>query len=311
MIRFLLHRAALAVVTLWLLSVVTFLMGAMAPGGPVEVLLGQHANPQAAAQLRREFGLDQPLHVRYGRWLADSLRGDFGKSFRDRQPVGRTLKERYPITARLALMAGACSLLVGVPLGLLAALRPGSWLDRLATTVALAGVSIPAFVVLPLLVLLFSLRLRWFPVTYEGQWWHLVLPAIALGTRPAALTARMTRASFLETLGQDYVRTARAKGLSWVRTVVRHAGKNAALPILTVLGTSVGYMLGGSFVVETLFGIPGIGHLSIDAISQRDYPMLQAVVLLAAAVFILVNLVVDLLYGALDPRLRVAAEVKH
>jgi peptide/nickel transport system permease protein len=305
-LRFLLQRAALALVTLWLLSVVTFALGAMAPGGPVEVLLGQHADPAAAAQLRKDFGLDQPLYVQYGRWVSGFVRGDFGTSYRDRQPVRRTLQERYPITARLALMGGFFALCAGVPLGLVAAVRAGTWIDRVATTTALAGVSIPAFVLLPLLVLLFSLRLRWFPVTYEGEWWHLILPAVALGARPAALVARMTRASFLESLGQDYVRTARAKGAGWVRTVVAHAGKNALIPILTVLGTSVGYMLGGSFVVETVFGIPGVGGMSVTSISERDYPVIQAVTLLAAAVFIGVNLLVDLLYGLLDPRLRAA-----
>jgi peptide/nickel transport system permease protein/oligopeptide transport system permease protein len=307
MIRFLLHRAALAIVTLWALSVVTFLMGALAPGGPVEIMLGQHASPDEAARLKREFGLDRPLPVRYADWIADAMRGDFGVSYRDRHPVAATLAERYPITVRLGLMAAAFALVAGVPLGLAAALRPGSWLDRLATTVVLTGVSVPAFVVLPLLVLLFALRLRWFPVTYDGQWWHLILPAVALGVRPAALVARMTRASLLEALSQDYVRTARAKGVSWLRTVLRHAGKNAVIPVLTVFATSTGYMLGGSFVVETIFGVPGVGGISVTAINERDYPMIQAVVLLAAAVFIGINLLVDIVYGFIDPRLRVAA----
>jgi len=303
---FILQRCAFAVATLWLLSVITFSMGAMAPGGPVEVMLGQHADPASVARLKKEFGLDQPLPVQYGRWISGFVRGDLGTSYRFREPIGPMLRERYPITVRLALTAGAFAVLVGAPLGLAAALRAGSWVDRLATTTALTGVSIPAFVLLPLLVLLFSLQLRWTPVTYEGEWWHLALPAVALGSRPAALVARMTRASFLETLGQDYIRTARAKGLSWGRTVLTHAAKNAVIPVLTVLGTSVGYMLGGSFVVETLFGIPGIGDISVSSIPARDYPMIQAVTLLAAAVFIGVNLLVDILYGFLDPRLRVA-----
>lgn len=307
MIKFLFRRVAWAVFTLWLLSLITFLMGALAPGGPAEVILGQHANPQLIAEFNRARGLDQPLHVQYGRWLGGVLRGDLGVSFKDNQPIAATLQARYPITVRLALLAGVYALLVGVPLGLVAALRPGSWVDRLATTLALTGVSVPAFVLLPLLVLIFSLRLRWFPVTYNDQWWHLLLPAIALGTRPSAMVARMTRASFLEALAQDYVRTARAKGLGWVRTVTRHAGKNAMIPILTVFGTSVGYLLGGSFVVETIFGVPGIGAISVDAIPARDYPMIQAVALLAAAVFIAVNLLVDLLYGLIDPRLRATA----
>ena len=307
MIRFLLQRTVLALGTLLALSLITFLLGALAPGGPAEVVLGQHADPQLIAQFKRERGLDQPLYVQYGRWLGGAVRGDLGISFRDNQPVGRTLLARYPVTARLALTAALYALVVGVSLGIIAALRPDSWLDRLATSLALTGVSLPAFVLLPLLVLVFSLRLHWFPVTYNDQWWHLLLPAVALGTRPAALVARMTRASFLEALGQDYVRTARAKGLDWGKTVLRHAGKNALVPVLTVFGTGVGYLLGGSFVVETIFGIPGIGAISVDAIPARDYPMIQAVTLLAAAVFIGVNLLVDLLYGFLDPRLRSTA----
>lgn len=307
MIRFLWRRTVLAVGTLWVLSLITFLLGALAPGGPAEVVLGQHADPQMIAQFKQERGLDQPLYVQYGRWLGGAVRGDLGISFKDNQPIVKTLTARYPITVRLALTAALYALVVGVFLGILAALRPDSWLDRLATTLALTGVSLPPFVLLPLLVFVFSLRLHWFPVTYNDQWWHLLLPAVALGTRPAALVARMTRASFLEALGQDYVRTARAKGLGWGKTVLRHAGKNALVPVLTVFGTGVGYLLGGSFVVETIFGIPGIGAISVEAIPARDYPMIQAVTLLAAAVFIGVNLLVDLLYGFLDPRLRSAA----
>jgi ABC-type dipeptide/oligopeptide/nickel transport system permease component len=306
-IRFLLQRLLWAVATLWVLSIVTFVLGALAPGDPVEARLGQHASPEVLAQARREYGLDQPLPVQYGRWLWNFVRGDMGVSYRFREPVAARLATGYPITAALALLGGGVALLVGLPLGLLAALKQGSWLDRLATTAALTGVSVPAFVALPLLVMLFSLRLKWFPVTYEREWWHLLLPALALGLRPAALVARMTRAAFLEALGHDYVRTARAKGLGWGRTVLRHAGKNAAIPVLTVLGSSVGYMLGGSFVVETLFAVPGIGGISISSIQERDYPMIQAVTLLAAGVFIGVNLLVDILYGFLDPRLRVAA----
>ena len=308
LLQFLAKRLLYALATLWVLSLIVFLMGAMAPGGPVERKLGQHASQEAVDRLKRQYGLDRPLPEQYGRWLAGYVRGDFGTSFSTDEPVRRLLVQRYPVTVRLGLIAAAIAVLIGVPLGLTAALRSGTWVDRLSTTLSLVGVSTPAFVILPLLVFAFSLRLGWFPVTYDRQWWHLLLPALALGARPSALIARMTRASFLEALGQDYVRTARAKGLSWPATVLRHAGKNAVLPILTVLGTSVGYMLGGSFVVETIFGVPGIGGLSITAISDRDFPMLQAVTLLGAAVFICVNLLVDLLYGLFDPRLRVAAE---
>jgi ABC-type dipeptide/oligopeptide/nickel transport system permease component len=300
LIRFLAQRLGLALLTLWLLSVVTFLLGASAPGGPAEVVLGQRATAEAVAAFNRERGLDQPLPVQYGRWVWAFARGDLGTSLIRDEAIAETLRDRYPLTARLAGLAALMAVSLGVPFGFVAAVRPGSWLDRVATTTVLAGVSVPAFVVLPLLVMLFSLRLGWFPVTYDGEWWHLLLPAAALATRPAALIARMTRAAFLETLGQDYIRTARAKGL------LRHAGRNAFVPVLTVFGTSVGYLLGGSFVVETLFGVPGVGGISVTSISERDYPMIQAVTLLGAALFICVNLAVDLLYGIFDPRLRVA-----
>lgn len=306
MIRFLAQRLGLAVITLVLLSLVTFVLGALAPGGPAEVKLGQRATAEAIAAFNRQQGLDRPLPERYLKWAGNFVRGDWGVSLVRDEPIAETLRERYPLTATLAAFAGGLAVLVGIPLGFIAALKPGSWLDRAATTTALTGVSVPSFVILPLLVLFFALRLDWFPATYEREWWHLLLPAIALAARPSALIARMTRASFLETLGQDYVRTARAKGVSWLGTLVRHAGRNALIPILTVLGTSVGYMLGGSFVVETIFAVPGVGEISVKSIAERDYPMIQAVTLLAAAVFIGVNLLVDLLYGFIDPRLRAA-----
>jgi len=306
-IRFLAQRLALALATLVALSMVTFALGALAPGGPAEVVLGQRATAEAVAAFNRERGLDRPLPVQYARWIGAFVRGDMGKSLVRDEAIAETLRDRYPVTARLAGLAALAAACLGVPFGFLAALRPGSWLDRLATTTVLAGVSVPAFVVLPLLVMLFSLRLQWFPVTYDGEWWHLLLPAFALATRPAAILARMTRASFLETLSQDYVRTARAKGLAWSTTILRHAARNAFVPVLTVFGTSAGYLLGGSFVVETLFGVPGVGGISVTSISERDYPMIQAVTLLGATVFIAINLLVDLLYGLFDPRLRVAA----
>ncbi len=308
MIRFLLRRLGMALATLLVLSLVTFLLGAMAPGDPVQLLLGEKASPARANALRRQLRLDAPILVRYADWLGRFVQGDFGVSFARRgEKVAPSILRRYPVTLQLALFAAGIAVAVGLPLGLVAALNRETWIDRAATITALMGISIPSFVSLPLLVLVFALNLRWFPVTYEQQPWQLLLPALALGLRPAALIARMTRASFIETLGQDYVRTARAKGLAWGPTILRHAGKNAVIPILTVLGTSVGYLLGGSFVVESIFGIPGVGQLSVLAISGRDYPVIQAVTLLGAGAFISVNLLVDLLYGFLDPRLRAAS----
>ncbi len=306
MLAFLLRRLAAAAVTLLALSMVTFGLGALAPGSPVDALLGEKADPHKVAVLRKQFHLDDPLPVRYAAWLGGCLRGDFGTSFARREPVGPAIVRRYPVTVRLGLLAALLAVLIGCPMGALCAVRAGTWIDRLGITLSLTGVSVPTFVSLPILVLIFSLGLRWFPVTYDNQDWQLLLPALALGARPAALLSRMTRLSLIEALSQDYVRTARAKGLSWATTLIRHAGKNALIPVLTVLGTSVGYLLGGSFVVESLFGIPGVGELSVSSIPARDYPVIQAVTLLGATVFIVINLLVDLLYGTLDPRLRAA-----
>lgn len=289
-----------------MLTSITFFLGHLAPGSPVDIKLGQHADPETRRRLEHEYGLDLPLHQQYWRYLSGAVRGDFGESFRFNRPVTDILRERFPETAKLALTALALAVLAGIPLGVIAAANQDGWLDRAAVGSALLGVSVPSFVLGPLLILIFAQWLGWVPVAYGGEWKHLILPAMALGARPGALIARLTRASVLEALRQDYVRTARAKGASWARALLWHAGRNAALPVLTVIGTSFGYLLGGSFVVETIFSINGVGHISIAAVHFRDYSLLQAVTLLAAATFVLVNLLVDLTYGILDPRLRAA-----
>ena len=292
--------------TLWLLTSVTFLLGHLAPGSPVDIILGQHSAPETRRQLEREYGLDQPLPRQYWRYLSGVARGDFGESFRYRRPVRAVIRERYPETLKLAVTAMVLAVLLGAPLGLLAAVKQHGWADRLAVGTALIGVSLPTFVIGPLLILIFAQWLGWVPVAYGGRWAELLLPALTLGARPAALIARLTRASFVDALRQDYVRTARAKGAGAARALLAHAGRNALLPVLTVIGTSFGYLLSGSFVVETIFAVQGLGFISIASIGFRDYPVIQAVTLLAAAVFIAVNLLVDLAYGILDPRLRVA-----
>jgi peptide/nickel transport system permease protein len=307
MLRFILARLALLIPTLLLLALVTFFLGYLSPSDPIEIMLGQHANPEAAARLRHEYGLDRPPLVQFGSYVAGALRGDLGRSYFDQKPVTETLARGFPATLALGLVATVIAVLVGVPLGVLAAARQDTWIDRASMSLALVGVSVPAFVIGPLLIYIVAQQLRLLPVAQWGAPQDLLLPALTLGIRPAALIARLTRASMLDSLRQDYVRTAYAKGLAAPRVILLHAFKNALIPTLTVIGTATGYMLGGSFVVETIFRVPGIGYRSIEAISQRDYPVIQGTTLLLATVFVLINLVVDLLYGALDPRIRYEA----
>ena len=307
MLRFVLGRLALVPPTLLLLALVTFFLGYLSPSDPIEIMLGQHAKAVTAARLRHQYGLDRPPLLQFGSYLAGALHGDLGRSYYDQKPVIQTLAQGFPATLELGLAAIVIAVLIGVPLGLLAAARQDTWIDRASMSLALVGVSVPAFVIGPLLIYILATRMRLLPVAEWGTFQDLLLPALTLGRRPAALIARLTRASMLDSLRQDYVRTAFAKGLSRPRVLLLHAFKNAAIPTLTVIGTSVGYMLGGSFVVETIFRVPGIGYQSIEAISRRDYPIIQGTTLLLAAVFVFVNLVVDLLYGVFDPRIRYAA----
>jgi peptide/nickel transport system permease protein len=304
-LNYVLRRLAVAVPTVLVLSALVFFLGLLAPADPVTIMLGQHADPASSARLRREFGLDQPAYIQYGRYLWNAVRyGDLGRSYVDRAPVTRILAKLYPASLQLAGFAMLFAVVVGVPLGLLAAARRDSWADRLLVALSVIGLSVPSFVLGPVLILVFALQLGWFPVAFGGRPVDFVLPAIALGSRPASLIARMTRASMLEALRGDYVRTALAKGLRRRTVLLRHAFRNALIPILTVAGVSTGYLLTGSFVVETVFGIPGIGRLSILSIKNYDYPMIQAVTLLGAVGFVGINLAVDVLYGFIDPRIR-------
>jgi peptide/nickel transport system permease protein len=301
------RRLLLALPTLFLLSALTFFLGLMAPSDPITILLGQHANEGDRQRLRHEYGLDRPPLVQYGDYVWHALHGDFGRSYQTRQPVTGMLAELYPATATLAGYAMLYAAALGVPLGFLAAARQNRREDRLSVALSLLGLSVPAFVLGPVLILIFAVWLRWLPVAYAGDPIGYLLPAITLGSRPAALIARMTRAGMVEALRQDYVRTALAKGVSRGRVLIRHALRNALIPIVTVIGTSAGYLMGGSFVVETIFGIRGIGGYSIESIKNYDYPLIQAVTLLGAVAFVSINLLVDILYGFIDPRIRTAA----
>jgi len=294
-----------------ILSIGVFLMLHLTPGDPVQIMLGQDADPQSIAALRAELGLDQPLPIQYARWAANALRGDLGRSIRTNQPVTEAIVSRLPITIELSIVALVISLLIGLPAGTLAALRRNTSLDLASTGVALVGVSLPSFFLGILLILVFALWLRWVPPSGYTPLVQdplmnvrqMLMPAIALGAALAGIVARLMRSSLLEVLGADYMRTARAKGLSEFAAVLRHGVQNALLPVVTVVGLQVGALLGGAILIETIFALPGIGRLAVDSIFARDFPIVQGVVLFLALVRVLSNLIADLLYGRLDPRI--------
>ncbi len=304
MARFLLQRLGLALLSVWAVCTLTFFIAFLAPGDPAELAAGQHSDPVTLAHVRHEFGLDKPPLTRYGLYLWGVAHGDLGVSYYTREPVTTFLKRSLPNTALLAVIAIVLALAVGVGVGLLAALKPNSFLDRALMTTVLIGVTLPNFVLAPVLILIFALKLGWLPVAGWGDPENLILPAVVLAARPAALIGRMTRSSMLETLRQDYIRTARAKGLSPAAVLFKHALKNAFLPVLTTAGVSFGYLLSGSFVVETIFTVPGVGYQSINSVFQRDYSVIQGTTLVLAVIFVVTNLVIDLLYAVLDPRVR-------
>ncbi len=299
------NRLLLAIPTLLAVSFITFFMGYLAPGSPIDMLLGQHSDPARVKQLEHEYGLDRPALVQYGSFVWGAVRGDLGRSFANGdRPVSQMIAEKFPTTAFLACMAMVTAVCIGIPIGIAAALKHNKLLDRSAMGFVLLLVSMPAFVSAPILMMVFSLKLEMFPI---AGWYgpaYYVLPVAVLAARPAALLARFMRSSMLDVIRQDYIRTAHAKGLSPSRVLFKHALKNAFLPVLTVLGNTFGFLLTGSFVVETIFTVPGIGYESIQSILRRDYPVIQGVALLVAVVFILVNLIVDVVYGLVDPRVR-------
>jgi peptide/nickel transport system permease protein len=312
MLRYIATRFALAIPTLLAISFLVFFAAYLSKSDPVDIKLGQRAAPEVKARVRHELGLDRPPLVRYGDYIWHIVRyGDFGTSYATGEPVLAFFKRSFPNTAILATLALLTSLGIGIPLGIAAAVYANTWLDRLAMGTALTGVAVPSFVLGPVLVLLLAVRNNILPVTgfsiADGvtQPQYFVLPVIVLAARSTALIARLTRSAMLDVLGQDYIRTARAKGLGSIPILFKHALKNAFPPILTVAGTTFGYLLAGSFVVETFFAIPGIGNQSIASIEARDYPVIQGLTLILAATFVLINLIVDILYGLLDPRARV------
>ena len=304
MLNYLIRRLSGALIVILGVSCLVFLLIQLVPGDPVEVMLGESASSADREALREQLGLNQPLLVQLWQYLSGLARGDLGISLFSQRPIGELLLERIPATLLLTIAALGIAVLLAVPLGVLAALRKDTAWDTGAMGFALLGVSIPNFWLGPLLILVFSLWLGWFPVSGAegaGAW---VLPALTLGTGLAAILSRMVRSSLLEVLQEDYMRTARAKGLSSTRVVWVHGLRNALLPVITLLGLQLGALLGGAVITETVFSWPGIGSLTIEAIQRRDYPLVQACVLLISLAYVLVNLATDLIYAWIDPRIR-------
>jgi len=305
-----LARRLLAIVPIMVgVSFLVFLMLHLVPGDVAEIMAAQtqaRVGPEAVARMRQQLGLDQPFHVQYGRFVWHALHGDFGRSYYTNRPVFQSVVEMLPPTLRLAATAMAIAVAVGVGLGILAAVFHDTWVDRVAMLVSLAGLSIPIFWSGLILILVFAVTLRWLPITGGDEWQRLVLPAVALGYDGAAFVARLTRSSMLEVLRQEYMTTARAKGLGPAVVVLRHGFRNALLPVVTLAGLQFGRLLGGTVVVEAVFARPGLGKLAIDAILFKDFLLVQGVVLVAALTYALINLAIDVSYTWLDPRVRYA-----
>lgn len=303
-------RLLLAVPVLLGVSLLVFLILHLTPGNPALVVAGPDAPPEVVREVERALGLDQPLYVQYVRYLGRIVRGDFGRSIRSREPVLDRLTATFPVTLALTIVGVAWTTLVSVPMGILAAYHRNALIDLATIFVVLAGSAMPVFAIGLILLWIFAVTLRWFPIsgfaplsTLDG-WRHITLPTLTVSSGTIALLARLTRSSMLETLNQDYVRTARAKGMQEVAVLARHAFRNALLPVVTVIGLQFGLLLSGAVVTESIFSLPGMGRLLVQAILGRDFPIVQGAVLLAALTFVLTNLLVDMAYAAVDPRIR-------
>ena len=302
--RYIVRRIALLVPVVIGVVTVVFLIVHFIPGDPVEIMLGEQALAVDKETLRRQMGLDKPLHVQYVDFLARLARGDLGRSLHTKRPVLESIARRLPATLELAMAAMVVALVLAIPLGLLSAYKKDTVVDQGSMLFALLGISMPNFWLGPLLIIVFSLKLGWLPVSGRGSLAHVVLPAITLGTAMAAILTRMTRASMLDVIQSDYITTARAKGVRESRVVLKHAFRNALIPVVTIVGLQIGGLLAGSIITETIFAWPGIGRLAIQAINARDYPLVQGCVLVIALGYVLVNFLTDLLYGLIDPRIR-------
>ena len=305
MFRYILLRIALALPTIVLVSILVFLMLYLTPGDPASIYVGdRQATPERLAQVRHEMGLDRPILVQYADFATGMLRGGASRSLQTNRAVSDEIMERLPSTLELTIAAFLISVFIGGGLGILSALRPNSWFDTATRAVAMAGVSMPVFWLGALVIFIFSVQLRWFPVTGEGGWERLVMPAAVLGLVTAAPLMRLVRGSMLEVMGMDYITTARAKGQRESAVVLGHGLRNALIPIVTVMGLQLGALLGGAVITEAVFARPGIGRLIVDSILSKDFPVVQATILYVAVIYIVINLVVDISYGFLDPRIR-------
>lgn len=306
MLRYIIRRLLLVIPVLIGISIFVFLIMHLTPGDPARLMLGESAPTEQLEQLREELGLNDSLPVQYFRWLRKAMRLDFGRSLRSRKLVTEEIMARLPATAELAVLAVTISVLIGVPVGILSASKPNSLFDNVAMVGALSGIGMPAFWQGIMFILIFSVYLEWFPSSGRmGGWEYYILPAFTLGTRSMASIARMTRSSMLEVLQQDFIRTATAKGLARFRVIFVHALRNAMIPVVTMIGLQFGGLMAGAVLTETIFAWPGIGRLVVEAINNKDFPLVQGTIMTFALVYALVNLIVDVLYAFLDPRLRV------
>lgn len=312
MTRYIIRRLLYALFIIWGCATIVFFMLRLVPGDPTSVMLGGEYSPEAAEQLRKNLGLDEPLYVQYVTWFGNVLQGDLGRSIATKEPVTRAISRALPKTLSITALGFTIGVVIAIPMGMLAALKRGSAFDFIASTATFAGISLPTFWFGIVFILIFAVKLGWLPsVGYvspsEGLWpWfqHLLLPGLAAGVGEAAILMRFMRAGLLEVLGSDYIRTARAKGLSERRVILSHAMRTALIPVVTVAGLSLAGLLGGLVITETVFSISGIGRLLTSAIFNKDYPIVQGVILLITLIFVLANLAVDIAYTVLDPRIR-------
>jgi ABC-type dipeptide/oligopeptide/nickel transport system permease component len=305
MIMYLQQRVALMVPTILLTSIVVFLMLHLIPGDPASIYVGENqATPERLAQIRKDMGLDRPIYVQYGDFIWNALHGNLGRSLQTNRPVIEEVRNRLPNTFKLAGVAMAIAIVLGVGLGMISALRRNSWVDTLSMMIALLGVSIPVFWLGLLLIMFFSVRLQWFPATSQPGIKGLVLPALSLALLSSATIARLVRSSMLDVLRHEYLITARAKGLHARTVIFRHALRNALIPVITVMGLQFGSLLSGAVITETVFARPGLGKLVVDSIQNKDFPVVQGVILVLATSYVVINLLVDLSYALIDPRIR-------
>jgi len=304
MLKYISKRLLMLIPVLLGVTFIVFSIMYMTPGDPAQLILGESAPPEAVAELRTDMGLDDPFIVQYGRFVVNAVQGDFGQSYTTKRDVFSEIFARFPNTLKLAGVAVALAIAIGIPVGIISATRQYSFIDSASMIAALLGVSMPNFWLGLMLILFFSVNLGWLPSSGADSWKHMILPAVTLGTSSAAIITRMTRSSMLEVVRQDFIRTARAKGVSEKKVINKHALKNALIPIITVVGLQFGYLLGGAVLTETVFSWPGVGRLLVEAIRQKDTPTVLASVVFMATTFSFVNLLVDVLYAYVDPRIK-------